>query len=234
MNTIEETTTLILAGSGYELAIAPAAEKRKADLLEIATAVRHVRDNSESAEAQYHLRNLAAMRIEVEKSRKAIKEPVIRIGKLIESTAANFVAELVDEEKRIAKLVGDHAEEVARAKAEAERVEREAFEAARAAREASEITGDESIADEALVARLQASNDLASTKVADGVTFAWDFEVEDIRSVYRAVPEFVDMTIRRSAVLTWLRDMAEADDDVAGKAALAGITAFKRAKVSTR
>ena len=66
MNTTEPTT-LILAGEGYNLAIAPEAEARKAELLGIARAVQHVRDNDESAEAQYHSRSLAAMRIEVEK-----------------------------------------------------------------------------------------------------------------------------------------------------------------------
>jgi len=250
-DTMTEPATLILAGSGYELAIAPEAEKRKAELLKIATAVRHVRDNQESSEAQYHLRNLAAMRIEVEKSRKIIKEPVIRIGKLIEAAAANFIADLVNEEKRIAKLVGDHAEEVVRIKREKEAAERKAFDVARAAREAAEAAAAAAentgtIADviaakkaaaereETLAARLSASTEVAETRIADGVRFAWDFEVDNIANVYRAAPEMVTMEIKRAAVLSWLKVLEESDADPVAAASLIGIRAFKKNVVSTR
>lgn len=236
-DTMTEPTALILAGEGYQLAIAPEAEKRKAELLEIAAAVRHVRDNDESADAQYHIRSLAAMRIEVEKSRKAIKEPVIRIGKLIESTAANFLAELVDEEKRIAKLVGDHSEDVARLKREKEDAERKAFDKARAAREAlAEVDTIANViaANKARAERMAASAEVAATNVAQGVRFAWDFDVDEIAEVFRAAPEFVELSIKRSAVLSWLKSLEDSDDNVTGKAALLGISAFKKPIVSTK
>lgn len=249
MNTTD--TTLILAGNGYELAIAPEAEARKAELLSIAKAVQHVRDNDESADAQYHSRSLAAMRIAVEKSRKIVKEPVNRIGKLIDTTAANFLAEIDAEEKRINKLVGDHAAEVARLKIEKEREERRAFEEARAAREAAEAAAaaaenTNKIADviaakqaererqETLAARLAASEAVAETTVAKGVRFAWEFEVEDMAAVFRRAPDFIEMTIRRSNVLTWLKEMEAAGHDAAGLAADIGIRAFKKPVVSSR
>lgn len=250
-STIEETTALILAGDGYQLTITPEAEHRKAELLRIAGAVQHVRDNEESSHAQYHSRSLAAMRIEIEKCRKAVKEPVNRIGKLIDKTAADFVADIDAEEKRITRLVGQHAAEVARLKAEKEAAERKAFEEARAAREAAEaaaVAADESgkVADiiaakqaererqEALAARMDASAEVAATKVADGVRFAWDFDVEDIHSVYRSAPEFVSLEIKRSAVLAWLKELEAADDKVVSKASMVGILAFKKPVVSSR
>jgi len=243
--------TLILAGNGFELTIAPEAEKAKAALLEVAAAVRCVRDNDESADAQYHLRSLAAMRIAVEKSRKLVKEPVNRIGKLIDSTAANFVAELESEEKRINRLIGDHAQELARLKRIKEDEERRAFEEARAAREAAEAAATEAedtgrMADiiaakkaekerqDALAARLAASEEVAATNVANGVRFAWDFETDSIANVYRLAPELVTLEIRRAAVISWLKALEETSADPVAAAQTIGIRAFKKPVVSTR
>jgi len=250
--TIEETTALILAGDGYQLTIAPEAENRKTDLLSAAAQVTSVTCNEESSLAQFQSRSLAAMRIEVEKCRKTVKEPVNRIGKLIDKTAADFVADIEAEEKRITRLIGQHAAEVARLKAEKEAEERRAFEEARAAREAAEVAAAAAestgkIADviaakqaererqEALAARMAASEQVAGTNVASGVRFAWDFEVDDLDSVYRAQPEFVTMEIKRSLVLEWLKkvEATESADPVAA-AAERGIRAFKKPIVSSR
>ena len=236
--TIEETTALILAGDGYQLTIAPEAENRKTDLLSAAAQVTSVTCNEESSLAQFQSRSLAAMRIEVEKCRKTVKEPVNRIGKLIDKTAADFVSDIEAEEKRITRLIGQHAAEVARLKAEKEAEERRAFEEARAAREAAAETGkisDVIAAKMALAARMEASAEVAATNVADGVRFAWDFEVDDLDAVYRAQPEFVTMEIKRSVVLEWLKkvEATESADPVAA-AAERGIRAFKKPVVSSR
>lgn len=236
MNNNTEIMPLILAGDGYQLTISAEAEQRKAELLAKAEAITIVTDNDESAKAQFQTRSLAAMRIEVEKSRKLVKEPVNRIGKMIDNAAADFLAEIVAEENRIKKLVGDHANEVLRIKAEKERIEREAFEAARAAREAAEDGGIAAVlaAKKAAAEKLQASNEVAATKVSSGVRFAWDFEVDDINIVAKAEPLFVSMEIKRSAVLAWIRELEAADEDVAARLALVGISAFKKPIVSSR
>lgn len=251
MKDTAEPTTLILAGSGYELTISPAAERRKAELLEVARSVQYVRDNDESADAQYHSRSLAALRIEVEKCRKIIKEPVNRIGKLIDLTATNFIEAVSFEEKRIAKLIGNHAEEVARLKAEKEAAERQAFDAARAAREAADAALDAAettgkISDiiaakqaererqEALAARMEASADLSSTKVAEGVRFAWDFEVVNLDMLYLRDRSLVEITPRRAAILALIKGCEESGRDAADVFASLGIRAFKKPVVSTR
>jgi len=235
MNTTE-IMPLILAGDGYQLTIADEAIIRKAELLKHSAEITAVNDNDDSARAQFHTRHLAAMRIEVEKSRKLVKEPVNRIGKMIDQAAAEFMVEITAEEGRIKQLVGRHAEEVLRIKAEKEAAERAAFEAARAAREAAEEGGIAAVlaAKKAAAEKLEASNEVATTKVADGVRFAWDFEVDDIAAVYRVAPEFVTLEIKRSAVLAWLREMERADQDVAAAAVLANIHAFKIPVVSSR
>lgn len=246
-----KTETLILSGEGYALTITPEAEIQKAKLLDAARAVQHVRSNDESADAAHQLRSLATMRIAVDKARKEIKEPVIRIGKLIDATAKNFLASLDDEESRIRGLIGDHANEVARIAAIKAEEERRAFEIARAAREAAQDAQDaaeasgkigdviaakqaEQARQDALAARMDASSDLAATKIADGVRFAWDFEVIDLASVLRAAPELVSLEIKRAAVLSWFRELESADEDVAAAASLINIRAFRKPVVSTR
>ena len=236
MNDNTEIMPLILAGDGYQLTIAAEAEARKAALLEQSSAITAVNDNDESGRAQYQSRSLAAMRIEVEKSRKLVKEPVNRIGKMIDQAAADFLAAIVAEENRIKKLVGDHANEVLRIKAEKEAAERAAFDAARAAKEEAEAGGIAAViaAKKALADKLQASNEVAATKISSGIRFAWDFEVDDINTVAKAEPLFVTIEIKRSAVLAWIRELEAADEDVAARLALVGISAFKKPIVSTR
>ena len=245
------TETMILTGEGYSLTITPEAEQQKKVLLELSRAVTCVRDNDESGAASFRMRSLAAMRIAVDKSRKEIKEPVIRIGKLIDATAKNFLDELEDEEDRIRKLIGDHANEVARLAAIKAEEERIAFEAARAARQAADAAADAAeasgrIADmiaakkaekqrqDTLAARMDASSELAATKIAQGVRFTWDFEVPDIATVGASRPDLVKMEINRSAVLAWFRQLEAADVDVKAAAMAAGIEAFKKPIVSTR
>jgi len=239
MNTTNETNELmplILAGDGYQLTISAEAEARKASIIEKSSAITTVFSNDDSARAQRHTRSLAAMRIEVEKSRKLVKEPVNRIGKMIDAAAAAFMIEINAEEGRIKQLINNHAEEVMRIKAEKEAAERAAFEAARAAREAAEEGGIAAViaAKKASAEKLEASADLASTKLAEGIRFAWDFEVDDIAAVYRDAPDLVNLEIKRAAVLAWFRDLEAQGCNVATCAALLSIRAFKKPIVSSR
>jgi hypothetical protein len=236
MNQLTEVTPLILAGEGYQLTIAPDAVDRKNYLLLVASNVQSVRDNDESGDAAYHVRALAAMRIEVEKSRKVVKEPVNRIGKMIDAAASDFLAEITAEENRIKKLIGDHATEVARLKAEKEEEERKAFDAARAAREAAESGGIAAVlaSKQALAERMAASDEVASTKVAEGVRFAWDFEVMDINLLASRCIDLVTIEPRRAAILAKLKDIEAHGYTVEKLASEMGIRAFKKPVVSSR
>ena len=236
MNEITEIMPLILAGDGYQLTISAEAEARKASIIEKSSAVTTVTSNDESARAQRHTRSLAAMRIEVEKSRKLVKEPVNRIGKMIDTAAAAFMIEINAEEGRIKQLINNHAEEVMRIKAEKERIEREAFEAARAAREAAEEGGIAAViaAKKATAEKLEASADLASTRLAEGIRFAWDFEVIDLHKLAEKEPMLVRIEPRRAEILAELKDMEEHGYQVEALAATFGIRAFKKPIVSSR
>lgn len=242
-----QTTALILSGQGYELTIAPHAAEQKEQLLALATNVVQVSDNDESFAAQRVSRSLAQMRIEVEKCRKKVKEPVNQIGKMIDQTAKDFVAEIDAEERRITKLVGDHAQEVARIKREKEAEERRLMDEARIKREeeaaaAAKAQSTGKIADiiaakraeeerqAAAAERMQASNEVAAAKVADGVRFTWDFEVTDIHALYKADPGLVSLSARTSLVLHALKGMEAQglEPDIPG------IRAFKKTVVSSR
>jgi hypothetical protein len=236
MNNTTDLMPLILAGDGYQLTISEEAQARKAELLARSSTVAIVTDNDESAVAQRELRALAAMRIEVEKSRKLVKEPVNRIGKMIDQAAAEFLIEINAGEARIKQLVGAHAEEVLRIKAEKEAAERAAFEAARAAREAAEEGGIAAVlaAKKAAAEKLEASAEVATTKVADGVRFAWDFEVIDLDLLAAKEPMLVKIEPRRAEILAELKDMEEHGYTVEALAATFGIRAFKKPVVSSR
>jgi len=248
------TETLILAGDGYNIEIAPEALARRNELLDGACTVKAVTNNDESADAAVHLRRLAQLRIEVDKTRKEIKEPVIRIGKLIDETAREYLLDVDYHEGRIKKLIGDHAAEVARLKAEKEAEERKAFEAARAARDAAEAAANAADASgklrdiiaakqaetariDALGARMNASEEVASTKVAQGVRFAWDFEVTDIELLAKLKPYFVSIEPRRSTILAALKNADEnnhSERDIQEIYSDFGIRAFKKPVVSTK
>jgi Na+-transporting methylmalonyl-CoA/oxaloacetate decarboxylase gamma subunit len=257
MTTTEDTTALILAGEGYQLTIAPEALARRAELIIAAGAVQSVASNDDSGDAAVHVRRLAALRIEVEKCRKEIKEPVNKIGKIIDLTAREFLADVEAEENRIKKLIGNYADEVAAAKRAAELAERRAFEEARAAREAAEAaaaaaenTGKvsaiiaakqaEKERQEALAARMEASAEVATTKIAEGVRFVVDYEIVDVRAFLTASPHLCEITVRRSDTLAWLKEWLAEDKDrdrvaeQAGGLAVAGLRVFKKPVVSSR
>ena len=245
------TDTLILSGEGYTLTICQEAETSKRELLASSALVATVTNNDESADAAHVMRSLAQMRIMVDKGRKDVKEPVLRIGKLIDASAKTFLLEIEAEEARLRKLIGDHANEVARIAAIKAEEERKAFEIARAAREAAVAAQDAAeasgrIADliaakqaeqarqETLGARMEASSELAATKVADGVRFAWDFEVVDMEAVLNGLRDYLDITVKRSLILAWFKEMEESGKSVEAIAECHGIRAFKKPVVSSR
>ena len=89
---------IILSGDGYSLSIDPMAHVRKQTMLSASAAIEKVTTNDESGDARVHLSRLAAIRIAVDKCRKEIKEPVLRVGKLIDQAAKDFLAEIEVEE----------------------------------------------------------------------------------------------------------------------------------------
>jgi hypothetical protein len=134
----DTTEILKLKGSGYSLAVSADTEKEKAALITSAGGITVVASAEESSLAQMYVRSLAAFRLQVEKARVEVKKPVLELGRKIDEAAAEFVSAITSEEGRLKKLVGDHAETVAKAKREAEAEERRKLDEAKRAREEAE------------------------------------------------------------------------------------------------
>jgi hypothetical protein len=253
-NTIEEAPAdaLTITGNGYHVQVSNQALTYRAELLAASCRVLTVEDNDQSADAAWHVRNLASLRIETERCRKAIKEPVIAIGKRIDKAAKEFLGDIEAEEDRLKRLIGQHAAEVARKRAEAEAAERKAADEARRAREAAEAAAqaaeesgrlaDLVVAKQAeaermatLAARSECAEVTAAAKVADGVRFVWDFEVLDVHVLARHHPELVRIEPKRAEILTAIREAAETGASMDENAwAVIGIRPFHKAVVSTR
>ena len=116
------------SGEGYTFTLTPEGQSHKDTLLAETRGVLAVTDPESCELAQSSVRKLGIVRIAVEKERKAAKEPVLALGKKIDATAEDFVAEVVAEEKRIKAIVDAYAaeqvEKARRAREEAERIER--------------------------------------------------------------------------------------------------------------
>ena len=228
---------MTLTGTGYSLTITPEATEQKEKLLAASSEITSVTSNEESAGAGYEMRRLAQMRILIEKSRKEVKDPILKISKQIDQRAAEFLVEVEAEEARLRKLIGDHAIIMLKAKAEAEEAERLAFEAEKAARALADFGGIAAVLDarQALQDKLQASELVTETNVAQKIKFVWDFEVVSIKDLVRMAPEMVDFIPRRRDIMVWLKNLEEKEDrNPSDVAAEFGISAAKIPSISTR
>ena len=228
---------MTLTGTGYSLTITPEATEQKEKLLAASSEITSVTSNEESAGAGYEMRRLAQMRILIEKSRKEVKDPILKISKQIDQRAAEFLVEVEAEEARLRKLIGNHAVIMLKAKAEAEEAERLAFEAEKAARALADFGGIAAVLDarQALQDKLQASELVTETNVAQKVKFVWDFEVVSIKDLVRMAPEMVDFIPRRRDIMVWLKNLEEKEDrNPSDVAAEFGISAAKIPSISTR
>jgi hypothetical protein len=76
------------------------------DALALASSITSITDPMEDAEAANALRGLNEILREVERARKAVKEPVLAISRKIDETARTFIAEVLDEKDRLEMLRG--------------------------------------------------------------------------------------------------------------------------------
>ena len=96
------------------------AHAKKADALGTAALVKSVTTPGQQQFAVDALREIKSIKRAIEDSRKAIKAPVLTLGKEIDAAVATFCAELDAEESRITKAVSTYQAEEARKAREAE------------------------------------------------------------------------------------------------------------------
>lgn len=101
------TTALIVRDdSNLTASFTEAANKLKQEALEAAALIGKVSNADEQALAVNAQRALTEILNTAEKARKACKEPVLEFGRRIDLTAKTFVSDLMDEQTRIAALIG--------------------------------------------------------------------------------------------------------------------------------
>jgi len=191
------SNALALLGDGYTLSITADATLAKAVLLSESASVKAVTTPTDYDTAQATLSALAAMRIAVDKSREAVKAPVLDLGRRIDSTARDFVAEIAAEESRIRGILGAYATEQARIRAEqeakakaaaqeAERLKREAEAEARRAEE--QAARAESLKTEAARTRANNAAEEARNRAVEANRAAQDKQTEVLEAMLAPTP----------------------------------------------
>jgi hypothetical protein len=115
------TALVLTPKSDLSVSLAPDAITTRDDALKVAKEVVAIADDLDLEIAADALRNLKGLAREVETSRQAVKAPVIKLGRQIDDTAAQFVAGISAETVRLERLLSDYHAAQRRAAAEAER-----------------------------------------------------------------------------------------------------------------
>lgn len=181
-----------------EIELAPAAFNARQVALDSATQITEINSVSDLDEAGRALTLVKSLTRSVEDSRKAVKAPVLEVGKRIDGIAKDFATPLEIEGDRLSKMIGAY-QEMQKRKAEREREE-----AAKAQSDAlkelslkqtqAAMAGDVMAAD---AARAEAAEKIAEAQLAminaegprlDNITTrgVWKFEVTDIHALFEA------------------------------------------------
>lgn len=233
----------------FTVTVIPEAYKAKEDALTLAKTITVVTNPTEQADAVAASAMMKSLTREMEKTREHFKEPVLTAGRLIDSTAKKYCAELDTEIKRVEGLASAfQAEEnrkAAAARAEQERIDREAREkethalaaiAAKAEAErranlaaiaaakdeeaklAAQIKADQDAearaeevrlnteaCQEAERNRILAQRQVVAVKPAAArVQTITDYDIVDLRALYLARPDLVELSPRRAMILAAL------------------------------
>lgn len=209
------SNALSILGDGYTITVTPEAEQLKATALEASRRVVAVTDQDSCDIAQARIKALAAIRIGVDKSREAVKKPVLEKGREIDDLAREFAAEVVAEEARLTGLVNEYAREQ-------QRIAREA--AAAAERERQRIEREEH---EARMAALRAEQE-AERQRMEAERARHEAEMERLRAARAADAEAEAEARRRE------QDAARAQREAAERAEAARLEAERAAEEARR
>lgn len=206
-----------------QVTAANAARAERDELLKHAAAVTTVIDRVDADHATNVLRALTAFSKRIEAARTEAKAPALDIGRRIDALAKELAHAVTTEAARVSRIVGAfEAEE--RRKAELVRYEAEreasrlALEAEAKANQARRQAGNELDGDRAADAiREQAVEQIVAVRQAAAVAVAPKqagtavredvvFEVTDIRALYAAHPELVNLEPNGTAIRAILRN----------------------------
>lgn len=230
-------TVLTISGWQHtQIEIAPDSFERRDDILATTGSVTTIEDALDADIAANALKLVSGICKEVESARTHIKAPILEIGKKIDATAKDFVADLAAEEARLGRLLGDY-QAAERAKAHRLRVEaeQEAQRLARAAEQAQltanraqnqpEIQQQADKAEAKAVEARVAVAIIAPVKPAGvSVRETWKYEVTDIAALFKARPDLCIIEPNTAAIRA----------QTPYNQAIPGIRCWKEAKASVR
>lgn len=207
------------------------AEELKVEALASGALIGRVANANENSVGNEALTKLQTVIKAVEKSRVEVKGPLITYGKIIDQTAKDFVAELVEEASRIGALLSDFAalERQRQQAAIARENERlTALEREREAELAKVKNHDEADAVRERFSDLAAQTSTPIPQVAHAkgqrVTEDWDITITDVHALYRMHSQCVELKPRLSEIKSLL--------NLGHK--VAGVTAIPVVKVGVR
>lgn len=177
----------------------------KNDALASAALVGKVRSPDDQAYAVEAQKQLKGVINATEKSRKEVKEPVLDFGRLIDSKAKEFRAELDEEYNRVSRAVADfqmlEAQKSRAAEAlkiaELAKIERDREEAIKAAQSIEEVDAiQRESCDKALAESAKAEASAPAKIQGQIVREVWEFQVTDLILLARAHPSCVTISPR--------------------------------------
>jgi hypothetical protein len=142
---------LVLKDFGGVIEVTPHATELKHNALALAGAVRTVTTPEEQLQAVKALSELKVVRSGIEQTRKAVKAPVLELGRRIDRVAANFVDEIERQYGRLSGLINHYQKKLLRDKAEKEKsIEKQSGYATELRRKAAtcRAAGDDKAAEE--------------------------------------------------------------------------------------
>ena len=196
---------LILVGDVAETEVtlvASAIEVRDKLLVE-AQGITAVADAFDAECAAGLLRSISTATKDVENARKTVKAPVLELGKRIDGCAKDFSDDLLSESERISRMLGTYEAAERRKQQEAERKARREEQLRLAEAEQAVADGDETAMDSA-VSDIVAIRNTAASKShrpeGTSVRETWQFEVEDIETLYKAAPHLCTVVPDNTAI----------------------------------
>lgn len=210
-----------------EVTLLPRGSEIKKVLLGQARTIESVADAFDAECAADALRNVSNALKDMEATRKAVKAPVLALGKRIDDTAKEFAADLETHKTRISRLLGDYEAAERKKQQDAERQAREAERQRLMAAEEAAASGDESAMEDA-------ANDIAEirTQTAESsyrpsgtaVRETYQFEVTDIEALFKAAPHLCKIEPDNAAIRAAIKKNQN----------IAGLRIWKEAKSYTR
>lgn len=222
----DTSSFLALKGFAGVPEITPDALKLKRAALALSAAIQKVTSDPEQMLAVHALRELKNIRTGIEATRKAVKAPVLELGKQIDNLASDFIEEVNKEEMRVKGHVNHFQRKQLELKAEEERrLEREAVEAqklkdqAERLRKEAELSGRADLIETAVNMEAQALDATMSAELSQSLAIAkpkglivknrLNFQVMDAMIFAQAYPEFWNWNEETETLKLKRRDILE-------------------------